>query len=178
LKLARFLADLGSSKGTPGGGAAAALTGAAAASLVEMVSRLNDKRLKNNSGTTAQAAALRARLEHLIKKDGDAFERIQKLFGKRREQKTAWQAALKYGAGVPLEIAGASFTAARLASKEKTRTSRWLESDRREALILARAAFESANLNVEINLKELADATFNKRTRKRIQEWRRSFPRS
>jgi methenyltetrahydrofolate cyclohydrolase len=175
LKLAVFLADLGSSRGAPGGGAAAALVGAAGAALVEMTSRLNDKRLKNSSGSAAKASVLRARLFKLITEDASAFKKIQALWPKRKEKPSDWQAALKNGAAVPMRICQASWEGSRLADAEKSRTGRWLESDRKEARILFRAAFDSAKLNVEINLKEMTDASFKKRVRREMRLWRQNL---
>jgi methenyltetrahydrofolate cyclohydrolase len=175
LNLERFLVELGSQKGAPGGGAGAALTGATGAALVEMTARLNDKRLKKSSGNALRAAKLRVKMHGLIAQDVKAFERIQKIYGKRRAKPALWQSALKSGAKAPLEIAKAAASAAALAKKEKSRTSRWLESDRREALILLRAAFDGARLNVEINLKEVRDAAFNKRARGKLKKWRQSL---
>lgn len=169
MKLDRFLADLGSEKGAPGGGAAAALTGSAAAALVEMTARLNDKRLKNSSGAASRAAVLRKSLRGLIEKDARAFKQIQKIYKIRKAKPAAWQNALKGGARPPLAICEACAAAADLARKEKNRTSLWLESDRREALILLSAAFRSAVLNVEVNLKHIEDRRFNEAARLKLR---------
>ena len=179
MRLDRFLAELGSKKGAPGGGAAAALTGASGAALVEMVARLNDKRSKRASGSAEKAASMRVKMLGLIVKDVKAFGRIQKLYRVRKDKKGAWTDALKAGALVPLDICACCASAARLAVKEKPRTSAWLESDRREALILLRAGFQSAALNVAVNLKGLTDHPgFTDRIEARIKKWQRKLPRS
>jgi len=175
LSLAQFLAQLGSSKGAPGGGAAAALTGASGAALVEMTARLNDQRLKSSSGNAAKAAVLRTKLFGLMARDAAAFERIQKVHRFRKINRAVWQAALKNGALVPLQIAEACAAASVLAKKEKPRSSVWLESDRREALIFLRAAFEGAKLNVDVNLKEMKDRVFVHRVQKRLKAWRQDL---
>ena len=175
MKLASFLAQLGSQSGAPGGGAAAALTGACGAALVEMTARLNDKRTKSSSGVSSKAASLRLKLLGLISKDAKAFALIQKTYPVRKKKPALWQKALKAGVQPPLEIAEASASAALLAKKEKGRTSAWLESDRREALILLAAAFKSARLNVEINLKEMTDTAFKSRVRGKLGSWRRNL---
>ena len=175
MNLENFLAQLGSSKGAPGGGAAAALTGATGAALIEMTARLNDKRNKRSSGNAAHAARLRGRLHGLIAKDAAAFKSVQKAYSVRKKQPAAWQSALKIGASVPLEICSACAEAASLAKKEKNRTSQWLESDRREALVLLKSAFASAKLNVEINLKEMRPGTFKKQAQRKLKTWRQSL---
>jgi formiminotetrahydrofolate cyclodeaminase len=165
LTLDRFLADLGSKKGAPGGGAAAALTGSIGAALVEMTARLNDARLKKSSGASTKAQTLRKSLRALMAADARAFARIQKIYKVRREKPGAWQKALKGGAKPPLAIARSCAAAANLARGEKSRTSAWLESDRAEALILLQAAFRAAELNVEVNLRLIEDKRFNQLTR-------------
>lgn len=175
MNLPQFLSQLGSSKGAPGGGAAAALAGAAGAALVEMTARLNDKRLKSNSGSASKAAALRVKLHGLIAKDAAAFARVQKAYCFRKINQPLWQSAVKNAAQPPLLIAEACAAASALAKREKNRTSEWLESDRREALILLRAAFESAKLNADINLKEMKDRAFIRRAHKGLRKWRLSL---
>ena len=175
MKLEFFLQELGSIKGAPGGGAAAALTGATGAALAEMVARLNDKRAGASSGTAAKAAALRKKLHRLIAEDAEAFEQIQKAYALRKKKPAVWQRALKNGAKPPLEICGACVVAAQLAAKEKPRTSRWLESDRREALLLLRAAFDAAKLNVDINLKEISGRAIRNQIQGKMKRWRRQF---
>ena len=168
-KLKDFLADLGSKKPTPGGGAASALTGSSGAALVEMVARLNDARTKKNSGTADLALGLRKKLQGLIRKDARAFEKVRTAYKTRDNKQAKWQSALKGAARSPLEICESCRAAAALARREAPRTSRWLESDRREALILLRAAFESARLNVEINLKGIDDKAFVRSCKRRLR---------
>lgn len=168
MKLERFLSDLGSAKGAPGGGAAAALAGSMGAALVEMTARLNDKRLGKSSGTASKASSLRKKLYSLIAEDERAFAAIQKAWPARKTKVSVWQSALKKGTQPPTAVAEACAAAALLAKKEQSRTSAWLESDRREALILLGAAFDSAVLNVEVNLKSLEDARFNASARQNL----------
>ena len=178
MRLDAFLEALGSKKGAPGGGAAAALTGATGVALVEMISRLNDVRHGHSSRAAQKAAALRREFQSLIGKDAKAFEKIKKIYKDHKKKPAAWQSALKNGAGVPLLICEACVQATALAQKERARTSAWLESDRKESIILLQAAFESAVLNIEINLKGITDKAFNARAKKRISQCRRQLPRS
>ena len=154
-ELRAFLSKLGAKTGAPGGGAAAALTGATGAALVEMVARFNDAKHKKSSGTASRAQKLRQELQRLMKKDAEAFHGIQALYKVRAQKKAAWKKALEYGAKVPTEICEKCREAAKLALREKKRTSSWLMSDLKESEILLDAAWRSARLNVEINLKEL-----------------------
>ena len=172
MTLQRFLAELGSKKGAPGGGAAAALVGASGAALVEMVARLNDVRMRRSSGNALRAARIRRSLQRSITEDARAFHKIQKLYRVRKARPAAWQRALKNGAAVPLGMVERCTAAAALASAEKARTSAWLESDRREALILLRAAYDSARLNVQVNLNGIRDRAYRRRISKEVGRWR------
>ncbi len=178
MKLNQFLEVLGSKKGAPGGGAAAALTGATGAALVEMTARLNDAREKKSNGSASKAAALRRVFQKLIDQDAKAFLGIQKIYKIRKEKPATWQSALKKGAAVPMQICENCVKASFLAHAEKNRTSRWLESDRKEALILLQAAFDSAELNVEVNLNEITDSAFCVNTRKKISQWKQQTQKS
>ncbi len=157
------------------GGAAAARTAAIGAELLEMIARLNDVRLKRSSGSARKARSFQKKFKALVAQDSKAFAVIKKAHKFRAKKPNAWQAALKNGANPPLAICENCANAANLAKSEKPRTSEWLESDRREALILLRAAFESAKLNVDINLKGIRDRAFVKRAQGKIKKWRRSL---
>ena len=159
---------MGSKKGAPGGGAAAALTGAVGVALVEMVARLNDARLTCSSGRVKKAVVLRRKMQGLIQKAAKAFEQIQKIYGRRHQKPIAWQRALKHGALVPLEIVEACAKAAKLARTEKPRTSRWLASDLVESQLLLKAASDAAILNVNVNLKAMKDKKTVSQIRKRL----------
>ena len=178
LPLKVFLTQLGSQKGAPGGGAAAALTGATGYGLIEMVSRINDAKAKHPSGSASRAESARRALQGLIQKDADVFKNIQKAWKVRRSKKLLWQSALKKGVAIPLRTAEICAHAAGLFLKEYPRTSVWLSSDLKEARILLRAAFDAAELNVEINLKEISDKGFCAQTRGKIKKWRRKLQRS
>ncbi len=166
--LSSFLKELGSSSPTPGGGAAAALVSATGIALVEMVVRLNDKRLGENTAVAVQAAALRKKTERLIGEDSKAFSVIRRAYKTRKTDKTAWQRALRLGTQAPLRIVENAVSGAKLAATQRSRTSSWLSSDLMEAAILLEASARSASLNVEINLKEMTDRAFVARTRKHL----------
>ena len=178
MKLEFFLSELGSKKGAPGGGAAAALTGALGAGLVEMVARINDARSGQSSNTARRAAVFREALRKLIAKDAKAFLRIQALCKTRKKNINSWQGALKTGVAVPFQICEACVAASDLAQAEKGRTSDWLQSDLKESRILLRAAFEAAGLNVGVNLKEITDDAFCVKTRGKMKKWRQRLQRS
>jgi formiminotetrahydrofolate cyclodeaminase len=162
--LSQFLEKLGSSSMTPGGGAAAAVTGALGAALVEMVIAINDKRAGVVSSEEKKSIrALRLRLLMLATLDARAFDRLSKHF-KQPKESPIFQKAAKEASGTPLEICELCSKAMKIAAGQKNRTSRWLASDLREAQVLLRAAFDSGRLNVEINLQSLTDRKWARKT--------------
>ena len=173
--LSSFLNDLGSSSVSPGGGSAAALAAAIGTALIEMVAGINEKKKQEAGGPPKRrrvfdrrqeikkAQRLRKELTTLITKDTLVFKEISKYF-KEGKTSSRYQKALKIGASVPLKICQLAGEAAKLGVLEKNRTSRWLYSDLKEALILLQAAFLSARLNVEINLKDISDKPFKAKT--------------
>lgn len=167
--IADFLKELGSDSVSPGGGSAAALTGAIGTSLVEMVSRINEKREQKKLSLRRVSSSfrdkitklikIRTRLGNLMKQDTDAFLKLAS-FSEDDRNSLAYKQARKTATQVPLETCRLINQATLLAKTEINRTSRWLASDLIEASILLKAAFRSARLNVEINLKSMSDRVF------------------
>lgn len=151
--LRAFLTDLSSDKPVPGGGAAAALTGALACALIAMTASINARRqvqrgLKPVSAATARSAArLGSAYLDLADRDAAAFARYAAA-RTPAERRAARRICLK----PPLRMSRAADKAGRLIDAEVARTSRWLASDLKEAALLLTAAHESAALNVDINL--------------------------
>ncbi|GAC1646240.1 MAG: cyclodeaminase/cyclohydrolase family protein [Ktedonobacteraceae bacterium] len=116
--LQEYLADLASAKPTPGGGSAAALSGAMAAALVCMVARLTLSKadyadVHAEIETLLQdAEQVRERFQQLMQADIDAYGRLSASFKmprateqERAERTQSVQAALLSAALVPLEMA-------------------------------------------------------------------------
>ncbi|MGH7198167.1 MAG: cyclodeaminase/cyclohydrolase family protein [Candidatus Omnitrophota bacterium] len=176
--LIKFLDELGSSAPSPGGGAAAALTGAQGVALIEMVARLNDARFRKKEPKADPSAAkqrigdlkkAKLRFLELIQEDVAAFQAISAAYKKGKEN-PAYQKALVKGYSAPLEMAELAVQAMQRGLEEKDRTSQWLYSDLAEAGILLDATYAAARLNVEINLKDLADRNASNRAAARLIE--------
>lgn len=167
MELKKFLEELGSSAASPGGGAAAALTGATGAALVEMVTRINARRRRISPDL--RIVSLRRRLNKLMTLDARAYSRLSS-FPKENRKESRYQAVLVKAAGVPFETGRLCVAAFTLAKRQKPFTSRWLMSDLVEAGILLKAAFKSAQLNVEINLPLI-------RNRRLLSRFRRDLKR-
>lgn len=173
--LADFLAELSSGDATPGGGCAAALSGALAAGLVAMVAR--------NSGglddVAAEADGLRGRLEELIDADAAAFERVMAAFGlpketdeQKAERRATVQAAYKGAVEPPLAVCAAACRVLALAAVVAEQGNRNAISDAGVAALLAATAVDSAALNVDINLAAIKDEIYRAASAKAVGEAR------
>ena len=167
LTLSDFTAQLASAQPTPGGGGAAALTGALAAALAAMAANVTaaNPRYADRSGARAALAAgceaQRAALLALIDADAAGFLPLQKAYaipktdpGRAARLAAAAQAAcaaplamLEHCAQVALLLTAALETASPL-----------LRSDVGCAAALCRAAAEAAAMNVFVNTGLLAPA--------------------
>lgn len=183
--LRRFLETLASDAPTPGGGSAAALTGALAASLASMVARLTlgkkgyEGAEEEMERALAASEGIRERLEVLVVEDAAAFEGVAEAFrmGKETEndkvrRSEAIQRGLREAAEVPLETAELCVELLSGLLSLAERGNVHAVSDTGGAAHLAYAAFEAALLNVEINLASLRDDAFVAATRRRVGELR------
>ncbi len=174
--LGDFLDALAAKQSTPGGGGAAALTGSQAAALVSMVANFTLERKKyadvrgKMETVLAQSETLRAELLDLVDRDGDAFGAVMDAYGLPKstgEEKftrtEAIQQAMKGAADVPLFIAQKCVEVLRLA-ETAARGNANVVSDAAAALYLARAAIDTAIINVNINLKFIRDDDFVRST--------------
>ena len=136
--LKEYLDVLAAKPGAPGGGSAAALTGATGTSLMSMVANftIGKPEYKGVEGKVAgillETMKYDSELRALIDKDVDAYKRLS----------TALKGPAR--AGVKLEECG----------------NRNLVTDTAIAAILFEAAFFSAKFNVYINLKHIKDTNY------------------
>lgn len=159
MNLSSFIEDLASSQPTPGGGAAAAVVGAIAAALVEMVAGLTPGMVADNT--------LRKRLLKLADEDCRAFAAVMTAYRLPRDsegRKEQVQKALQGATEVPWEVAQLAQQVARLARRLVAVGNRNAVSDAKSALHLAKAAKMAALENVKINLAAISD-----------EEWKKKF---
>lgn len=165
-----FLDELASKAPTPGGGGASAYAGALAAALASMVGNLTvGKKTYAAVESKVQESlqrleTLRRQLLDLIDADAEAFGPLAASYGMPKdtlEQKEAkdqaLQAALKDACLVPLRIMGVCSAVLAEADYMARNGSRLAVSDAGAAALLARAAVQTASLNVFINTKSMAD---------------------
>jgi methenyltetrahydrofolate cyclohydrolase len=171
LRVGDYLERLGSSDPTPGGGAAAALTAATGAALIEMTANLTIGRQRyadvepRAREIAERAAELRKRFSQLGDEDEKVFQQVgaaYKLPRQTDEEKAARSAAiqkaLEAAARVPLEVAQQCATTIALAEEAAPILNAGVISDVLVGAALAQAALHSAALNVEINLASMTDA--------------------
>jgi methenyltetrahydrofolate cyclohydrolase len=187
MAVADLLDAFASNDPVPGGGSASALAGALGASLLLMVAGMP----KTKSGTpeeTADLAAaaarirpLRDRLTALIDSDSDAYGGVASAFKlpkatdeDKAARTAAIQAATKQATEVPLETMRACRDAVRHALVVARCGNRNATSDVGVALELLVAGAKGAALNVEINLRSLADQAYVERARWERQDLERS----
>jgi glutamate formiminotransferase/formiminotetrahydrofolate cyclodeaminase len=171
LSVSRFLDELGSDSPAPGGGSAAALSGALAAALASMVAALG----WSKKGMEGERPALRALGEHsqalkawflaAVDRDAAAFDDVlaaMRLPKKTPEERAAREAAVQRAtlaaAAVPQEVLEHAVAALELALAAAERGLPASVSDAGVAGACARAAAEGAALNVRINAGTITDA--------------------
>jgi len=146
-----FLDQLAARTPTPGGGGAAAVTGAMAAGLVAMAARFSASRLPGAGDLADQADELRRRAAALADLDAQAYAavldalRLPREAGQRRE-------ALLGAAVVPLEIAEIGAEVAQLALQVAEAGNPNLRGDAVTGALLASASARSAASLVDINV--------------------------
>lgn len=162
----KFLETLASSAPTPGGGGAAALCGALAIALGNMVGNLTLGKKKyadvqeDIKALNEKAEALRADFVALIDADAEAFAPLSKAYGipKDNPKRTElMEAALLKAVQPPMEIMRKCVKALEVISEYATKGSALAISDAGCAAALARAAADAAALNVRINTKSMTD---------------------
>lgn len=154
-KIEKFLEELSSSKPTPGGGSVAALTGAMAASLVEMVANITigkkgyERVEKDIKILRYKAIKAKKELLELADEDVKAFEQVMVAY--KSKDKNRIKKALVFATDVPTKTAKFSKDVAELAKKISKIGNKNAYSDAMSSFHLAKAAVESARENIKIN---------------------------
>lgn len=171
LTVSDFAAALSSDAPAPGGGSAAALTGALGAALTAMVCALTLDRKKYAEHQTLarqtldQARELQTRLLEYMDEDTRAFVQMSAAFALPKEtpeQKAARSAAIQQALAVctetPLAVMELALQALELACGAMGKTNASALSDLGVAALSLRAALQGAWLNVLINTGSMKDA--------------------
>jgi len=180
-----FIEQLAAPTATPGGGSAAAASGAMAAGLASMVASMSRGKKaylqyeSQLSEAIARLAHLREELKSAIDADAESYNVVMKAYKSAKESDrnandgdAGIASALKQATSVPLGVAEKVVEVAEIAATLRPITNPNMKSDLTTAIALAKAALEGALANVEINLDSLKkdspkDEAFVTETRKR-----------
>jgi formiminotetrahydrofolate cyclodeaminase len=169
-RIAEFLETLGSHSPTPGGGAAAAVTGASGAALIAMVANLTIDKAGYEEAWDRMREILpvvgagRDELLELADRDAAAFDEVMAAFRMPKEtddekaaRRRAIQLAFEGAASVPLRVAERAAQMIDLGREAVTLGNDNAASDGLSAAYLLYAAVECAAANVLINAASLKD---------------------
>ncbi|MBU1652902.1 cyclodeaminase/cyclohydrolase family protein [bacterium] len=171
-KVKDYLAETASKAPAPGGGSAAALSGALGVALSEMVINLTvgKKKYVDVSAELAallpQLMAIRHQLEAAIDKDTEAFNLVMHAFGLPKEtdedkaaRRNAIREATLKATEVPLGVMQAALKAMQLTLTVAEKGNKNSISDAGVAALLLATAIDGAAYNVRINLPGLPEGT-------------------
>lgn len=178
-----FVEALASKSATPGGGSVTAIMGAMGAALVSMVCNLTiGKKNYESVGEEMQdllqrSGRLQQRFLDLVRADVEAFDAVMACYGLPKDsdedklkRSEAIQVALKDATRVPLECAAACVEVVELAEIAAYKGNKNVLSDAGVAVAAAKAALDSARLNVEVNLGAIRDGMFVAESRTQLEK--------
>jgi methenyltetrahydrofolate cyclohydrolase len=182
-----LLAAFRSPNPTPGGGSAAALAGAAGASLLAMVAVLpkslaaTEEDAQRLKAAGDRCAAFAVELEALVDRDSEAYDLVVSAYKKPKstdEEKTARSAgiqdAMRAAIEAPLDVMRACAAALEQGVVIATLGNRSAASDVQVGLELLGAALRGARLNVEANLGSVKNEDYVAKTRGEVEEFERA----
>lgn len=182
LSLVEFMRKLAGPDATPGGGSAAALSGALAASLVTMVGGLTVGRKGFEEVTETldvmceQGHAITEALTLAVDRDAEAYNGVMAAFGlpkstdeEKATRSLAIQAAMTIASEVPFEVAEECLATAELAAIALLKGNPNASSDAAVGLLLALTGLEGAVMNVATNLDALKDAAYVAEKRQELE---------
>jgi len=168
-----FVATTASNEPVPGGGSIAALSGALAAALAEMVANLTIGKKKyvevesEMKGIVEALEVKRQELVELIDKDASSFDEVMKAFKlpkvtdeEKAARSNAIQEGTKYAASVPLQTAKIAYSIMEYSKVVVEKGNTNAVTDGAVSAMMARTAVLSALMNVKINLGSIKDEKF------------------
>lgn len=179
----QFIEELSSSSPVPGGGGAAALSGAIGAALCAMVGNLTVGKKKYESvqeevkALLAQIQPLQESMLSLMEEDAAAFGQLSEVYKMPKEtdeeksrRAEAMEKALKVATHTPLEICRKAFEIIKLHEQMVDRGNLLAISDIGVGVLAAQAALESGMLNVRINTSMIKDRQFASEVEKEVEQ--------
>lgn len=163
-----YLTELGSMASTPGGGAAAALSGAQAAALISMVINLT-KTLPDDhpkDQMLAQSAVAITEFTRQADEDAEAFSRLMVVY----KEKGDTEAASIESAQPPLACLKLAASLVNPVQILQHHGNSNLITDTAIAALLLKDTILASELNVLINLRSIKDEQFKQTAKKTIQD--------
>ena len=166
LSCTEFAAVLAAKQSVPGGGGAAALVGALGAALCSMVGNFTTGKKTyaavedDVQRMLADAEAVRLRLIDLVADDAEAFFPLSQAYAIPKEDPSraeTLEAATKAACKAPYEMMVEIAKSIELLEEMGEKGSKMLVSDVGCGALFARAALESASMNVFVNTKTIKD---------------------
>lgn len=183
LTIQTFLDELAGKTSTPGGGGAAAVSGAMGAALISMVANFTvGKKGYEDVDDEARAMldrseTLRAKLTDAIKDDVEVFNRVMGAYAMPKEtdaeqaaRAVEIQSALKAATEVPLECARLCREVINLGRPVAEKGNNNVISDVGVAVLAGYAGLKSAALNVYINIGAIKDQEFADDRRQKLEQ--------
>lgn len=180
MKVAEFTKLMASDAPAPGGGSAAALSGALGAALTAMVCALTVGKKKYAEAQELalegqkRALDLASRFTDVMDRDTEAFNAVSAVFampketdGEKAARKAAMQEALKGCTKTPFEMMELACEALELTRSLVGRLNASAASDLGCSALALKAAIQGAWLNVLINISGINDAAFAAEYRKK-----------
>jgi formiminotetrahydrofolate cyclodeaminase len=185
--LQEFIDQMASDAPVPGGGSVAALSGAIAAALAEMVANLTIGKKKYEEVEELMIEQkkflieTREELLNLIDEDANAFDQVMQAFRLPKEteeekvsRREAIQMSLKGAALAPLEIARKAYALMDYSEQVVLKGNQNAVTDGMVSAMMARTAVLSALLNVRINLASIKDESFIERLTLEVENLERN----
>jgi formiminotetrahydrofolate cyclodeaminase len=182
-KITEYLAKAAAGTAVPGGGSVAALNGALAAGLTEMVANLTVGKKgyeaveEDMKALADKASQLRNKLTAAIDQDADAYTEVMAAYKlpKTTDEETSLRKqkiedAIKHAALVPLEVARDALAVIDLAGRAIRKGNKNAASDGAVAAMNARTAALAAIYNVRINLSSIKDDAFVEKLAQEAEE--------
>jgi len=176
-----FLEAVGEPAATPGGGSVAALAGALAASLGQMVAGLSRKKksqaayVEPLSAAVAELRAAGQALAEAIDRDANSYEAVLAAYKlpqgtgeEQRRRDAAIQRATRGAAEVPMQVAEAAVDIYERLGQLESICAASMLSDLRVGRFMAGAAARGALENVAINLASITDAGYVAAMQRRV----------
>ncbi len=182
-RISDFLEDLSSHASVPGGGSAAAFSGALGASLLSMVAHFSgakgsSRRRKEIKELLLETYRIRDELVKLVDEDAESYkevtraQRSAKLLAHQKSRVKILREAHRKATASSFSICQASHRGLRIGRRLLRIGNERLESDTRGAIFFLSAGFKAAYLMTEENLRWMKDPPAAKKTKRMLSSIR------